>query len=80
MKLLISYPLDSNKSTGLKLLKKDISTHLSDIFDISFSTNVFPSMLKIAKVIPIRKKQSKLDYSNYCPISLLSNLEKILEN
>ena len=25
------------------------------------------------------KKQSKLVYSNYCPISLLSNLEKILE-
>ena len=78
--------LDPNKSTGpnsiptkiLKLLKNDIS-QLSDIFNVSFSTGVFPSILKIAKVVPIHKKQSKLVYSNYRPISLLSNLEKILE-
>ena len=33
-------------------------------------TGVFPSVLK----------DSKLDYSNYRPISLLSNIEEILEN
>ena len=42
-------------------------------------TGVFPSVLKTAKVVPVFKKDSKLDYSNYCPISLLSNIEKILE-
>ena len=42
-------------------------------------TGVFPSVLKTAKVIPVFKKDSKLDYSNYRPISLLSNIEKILE-
>ena len=42
-------------------------------------TGVFPSVLKTAKVVPIFKKDSKLDYSNYQPISLLSNIEKILE-
>ena len=36
-------------------------------------------MRKVAKVIPDYKKDSKLDFSNYCPISLLSNIEKILE-
>ena len=79
--------LDPTKSTGLnsiptkilKLLKNDISTQLSDIFNVSFSTGIFPTILKIAKVVPVHKKQSKLAYSNYCPISLLSNLEKILE-
>ena len=40
---------------------------------------VFPSVFKTAKVVPIFKKDSKLDYSNYHPISLLSNIEKILE-
>ena len=40
-------------------------------------TGVFPSVLKTAK--PVFKKDSKLDYSNYRPISLLSNIEKILE-
>ena len=76
--------LDPNKSTGpnsiptkiLKPRKNDISTQLSDIFDVSFSTGVFPYILKIAKAVPTFKKQSKLVYSNYCPISLLSNLEK----
>ena len=42
-------------------------------------TGVFPSVLKIAKVVPVFKKDSKLDYSNYRRISLLSNTEKILE-
>ena len=79
--------LDRNKATGpnniptkiLKLLINDISTQLSDIFNVSFSTGVFPSILKIAKVVPIHKKESKLVYPNYRPIALLSNLKKILE-
>ena len=48
----------------------------SDNFNVSISTGIFPSVLKIAKAVPIYKKLSKLDYSNYCPISLLSNLKK----
>ena len=42
-------------------------------------TGVFPSVLKIPNVVPVFKKDSKLDYSSYCPISLLSNIEIILE-
>ena len=45
---------------------------------MSFLTGQFPSVLKIAKVIPIHKKQSKVDYVNYRPIYLLSNIEKII--
>ena len=64
----------------LKLLKNDICQQLSDILNMSFSTGQFPSVLKIAKVIPIHKKQScKVEYTNYRPISLLSNIEKIIE-
>ena len=43
-------------------------------------TSVFLSVLKTAKVVPVFKKDSKLDYNNYCPISLLSNIEKYLKN
>ena len=46
---------------------------------MSFSTGVFTTILKVAKVIPVHKKDSKLDFSIYRPISLLSNIEKILE-
>ena len=39
-------------------------------------TGAFPSVLKTEKAVSVFKKDSKLDYSNYCPISLLSNIEK----
>ena len=60
---------DSNKSTGpnsiptkiLKLLKNNISVQLSDIFNVFFSTGVFPSTLKIAKVVPTHKNNLPLD-------------------
>ena len=42
-------------------------------------TGIFSFVLKIAKVVPVFKKDSKLDYCNYRPIFLLSNIEKILE-
>ena len=43
-------------------------------------TGVLSSVLKTAKIVPVFKKDSTLDYSNYRPISLSSNAEKILEN
>ena len=79
--------LNSNKASGpnsipyriLLLLKNEISKQLADLFNLSFMTGIFPSVLKIAKAVPVFKKDSKLDYSNYRPITLLSNIEKILE-
>ena len=61
------------------LLKNAILKQLADLLNLSFMTGVFPSVLKTVKVVPVFKKDSKLDYSNYRPISLLSNVEKILE-
>ena len=63
----------------LTLLTDDISEHLSIIFNILFATGIFLEKLKVVKVIPIHKKDSKLEYSNYRSISFLSNIDKILE-
>ena len=80
--------LNPRKATGpnsipsdiLYLLKKDISYPLCIIFNISLNTGIHPDLLKISKTLPIYKlKESKLLVSNYRPISLLSNLNKILE-
>ena len=60
----------------LKLLKDEISSHLFDIYNISFSMGIFPSVLKTARVIPVHKKDSKLGYNNCCQISILPNIEK----
>ena len=78
---------NSNKSCGpnsiptnvLHFLQDQISNHLATICNLSFSTGVFPAILKIVKVIPIYKKNSKLEVSNYRPNSLLSNFDKIFE-
>ena len=83
----IKSSLNSSRNSGpnsipyriLFLLKNEISKQLADLFNLSFKTSVFFSVLKTAKVIRIFKKDSKLDYSNYRPISLLSNIEEILE-
>ena len=83
----ITSSLSSSKASGpnsipyriLFLLKNKISKQLADFFNLTFMTGIFPSVLKIAKVVHVFKKYSKLVYSNYRPISLLSNIEKILE-
>ena len=84
---LVIQSLNENKSSGphsiptriLKLLKNEISIPLQKIFNLSLSTGRYPDILKIAKTIPIFKKGSRLMVNNYRPISLLSNLNKILE-
>ena len=63
----------------LKLIKQDISVPISKLINTSFEHGIFPSTLKIAQVIPVFKKGSPLNISNYRPISLLSNIEKIYE-
>ena len=47
----------------LKLFSIDISNQLPQLFNLSFSLAVFPSILKSSKVIPIFEKESKLECS-----------------
>ena len=84
IKMILS-SLDNSKATGpyriptkaSKLLKNDISDQYASIFNFHFTMGSFPTLLKTAKLIPIHKKESKLDYTNHQSISLLSNLDKI---
>ena len=69
--------LDLNKSLGpnsiqilMKLCNEFFSTYLTKILNISFLTGIFPDLCKLAKVIPIFKKDDPLDSCNYCHISL----------
>ena len=79
--------LKLNKSTGpnsssLKILKsiKGITlVPLCELINKSFTSSVFPSMCKIAKIVPIFKRESRLYYKNYRRIFLLSILEKLLQ-
>ena len=42
-------------------------------------TGVFPDNLKLAKVIPLHKKDDKMIVTNYRPIPLLPSISKIIE-
>ena len=48
-------------------------------FQWSFDLGIFPQALKTAKVIPIFKSGSREILGNYRPITLFSNLSKILK-
>ena len=63
----------------LFFIKNGTVKQMEDLSNLFFMTSVFPSVLKTAEVLPVLKKDSKLNYSNYRPISLLTNIEKIYE-
>ena len=46
---------------------------------MSFNEGKFPTQLKSANVIPVFKKGDKLEVNNYRPISLISNISKVIE-
>ena len=79
--------LNPSKSVGphsipvklLKILRPHISNIITKLVNQSFVQGVFPSKLKIAKVIAVFKKGDPELPSNYRPISLLPVFSKVYE-
>ena len=79
--------LKKKKSTGPDVfnftivsdIAQQIVLPLQFIYNLSLETGIFPDKLKVAKIIPIYKKDDPNKPSNYRPISLLSIFSKLFE-
>ena len=83
----ILHSMSSSKATGLdeipaKYLKDGssvISKLLTHIINLSITTGSIPDDLKMARIVPLYKKNSKTHVGNYRPISVLSVISKVFE-
>ena len=69
---------DEISSNLLKKIIRPILIPLTHIFNLSLSTGVYQHSFKLAKVVPIHKKDDPAYISNYRPISLLTSFSKIV--
>ena len=63
----------------LRELAHELSSPLFSLFNQSLSVGIVPDIWKEAHMCPIPKGGDKKAVSNYRPISLLSNINKVLE-
>ena len=71
--------LDGISNILLKKLISVIKQPLCVIINSSLNTGIFPSLMKIAKIVSLFKAGNVLDPDNFRPISLLPVLSKVLE-
>lgn len=64
----------------LNAIRYIILIPLTNLINICIRTSTFPDLLKLAKVIPLHKKDCVNDVGNYRPISILPLFSKILES
>ena len=70
---------NSIRTKILKVHSKTLSKPLAELINQSLNQGKFPTILKIAKVIPIHKRGDKSECDNYRPISLISSIRKLIE-
>ena len=61
----------------IKMSNVIISSVLSLIFNLCHAQGCYPDRMKVAQIIPIYKKGEKDDCSNFRPISILSQFNKL---
>ena len=74
-----SFGYDLISTKLLQFSKLILCKPLTTLINQSISQSKFPDCLKIAKVVPIYKKDDKKLFSNYRPISLLPSISKVFE-
>uniref|UniRef100_A0A1B6M5P8 Reverse transcriptase domain-containing protein n=1 Tax=Graphocephala atropunctata TaxID=36148 RepID=A0A1B6M5P8_9HEMI len=63
----------------IKLAKVPLIKPLLHLVNSSLISGIFPSKLKISRVVPVLKKGDQTDIQNYRPVSILPSTSKIFE-
>ena len=74
-----SFSHDRLSNKLLKTIKHELAVPLTEIINLSIACGQFPDSMKLAKIIPLYKKDDKRDFSNYRPISILPSISKVFE-
>ena len=74
-----SFGLDMIDTYAIKLAQKELLPAITHIVNLSIMSQKFPSSWKKSKVIPLHKKDDKMDPKNYRPVAIVPVLSKILE-
>ena len=70
---------NSIKTKILKVHSNTLSQTLAELIKLSLNQGKFPTVLKIAKVVPIHKGGDKSECDHDRPIPLISNVSKLIE-
>lgn len=79
LKLKKSPGLDNIRTEVLKKVETEIATPITYLINRCFETECIPKLLKVGLIKPLYKSGDKLEIINYRPISLISNIAKIIE-
>ena len=71
--------IDNISSRLLKNCAVYLTAPITAIINQSLVNGIFPDFIKIAKVVPIYKKEDEHIFDNYRPISILPSISKIFE-
>jgi hypothetical protein len=72
--------LDKIPCKLLRISAEIVAESLTQIFNKTISTSIFPTDWKLARVTPIFKKSKKDDMNNYRPITVISVAERFLKS
>ena len=75
-----AHSIDELSPNLLKDVTNEVSKPLAFIINKSLPSGIVPGLSKISKVTPFYKSDWKSDFSNYCPISVLPCISKVLES
>ena len=63
----------------LKLVSNELAPSLTNIFNVSINSGIYPRSWKKGEWVPVHKKDDKTNKKNYRPVTVLNAVNKIFE-